>query len=177
MKELAELRRVAGGVAEAPAPEGAPGPLEFEAVVLGGRYRHLGLGKSGSAAALDERKRQVKLDLGGVSVWARPADLAPEERPAASGPRAVSVPAGSGGATPVLDLRGVRAEEAEGQVCRFLDGAVLSGLSGVEIVHGRGTGALRKEVHRILRAFPAVDGFALAPEDRGGDGMTIVELK
>jgi DNA mismatch repair protein MutS2 len=181
MKELAELRREAGGETAVPAPEGAPGPLDFEAVAPGGRYRHLGLGKTGTVAALDERKRQVKLDLGGVSVWAKPADLAPEEQPAGAGatpgPRAVAVPAGSSGGALVLDLRGVRAEEAEGQVCRFLDDAVLSGLAEVEIVHGRGTGALRKEVHRILRAFPGVDTFVLAPEDRGGDGMTIVELK
>lgn len=178
MKELADLRREAGG-REPEAPEGAPGPLEFDAVAVGGRYRHLGLGKTGTAAALDERRQQVKLDLGGVSVWARPADLAPEAQPAAAapGPRAVAVPAASGAGALALDLRGVRAEEAEGQVCRFLDGAVLSGLSEVEIVHGRGTGALRKEVHRILRAFPAVERFTLAPEDRGGDGMTIVELK
>jgi DNA mismatch repair protein MutS2 len=46
----------------------------------------------------------------------------------------------------------------------------------VEIIHGRGTGVLRREVHAFLRTFPAVRSFRLAPEDRGGDGMTIVDL-
>jgi len=53
----------------------------------------------------------------------------------------------------------------------------LRGASGVEIVHGRGTGALRKEVHAYLRTAPGVASFTLANEDRGGDGMTEVTLK
>ena len=63
------------------------------------------------------------------------------------------------------------------EVERFLDKALLSGFSEVEIVHGRGTGALRRQIHDFLRSFPAVARFATAPEDRGGDGMTIVNLR
>ena len=44
----------------------------------------------------------------------------------------------------------------------------------MEIVHGRGTGALRKAVHELLRTFPGVASYSLAPEDQGGDGMTQV---
>ena len=76
-----------------------------------------------------------------------------------------------------LDLRGMRADQALAEVERFLDKALLAGFSEVEIVHGRGTGALRREVHEFLRGFPAVDRFVLAPEDRGGDGMTIVTFR
>ncbi|MFR5647722.1 MAG: Smr/MutS family protein, partial [Bilophila wadsworthia] len=54
---------------------------------------------------------------------------------------------------------------------------LLSGREGVEIVHGRGTGALRKEVHAFLKTFPGIASFALAPEDQGGDGVTIVTFK
>lgn len=59
----------------------------------------------------------------------------------------------------------------------FSDKALLAGFSEVEIVHGRGTGALRREVHEFLRSFPAVEHFATAPEDRGGDGMTVVNFR
>ena len=76
-----------------------------------------------------------------------------------------------------LDLRGMRADQAQAEVERFLDKALLSGFSEVEIVHGRGTGALRRQIHDFLRSFPAVARFATAPEDRGGDGMTIVNLR
>jgi len=47
----------------------------------------------------------------------------------------------------------------------------------VEVIHGRGTGALRKEIHAYLRTAPSVASFTLANEDRGGDGMTEVTLK
>ena len=76
-----------------------------------------------------------------------------------------------------LDLRGMRADQAQAEVERFLDKALLSGFSEVEIVHGRGTGALRRQIHDFLSSFPAVARFATAPEDRGGDGMTIVNLR
>ncbi|HBR06299.1 MAG TPA: endonuclease MutS2, partial [Desulfovibrio sp.] len=81
------------------------------------------------------------------------------------------------GLTRSLDLRGQRADEALRELERFLDDCLLRGAGRAEIIHGRGTGALRREVHEFLRQFPAVDAFALAPEDRGGDGMTEVTLK
>ena len=47
----------------------------------------------------------------------------------------------------------------------------------MEVIHGRGTGVLRRELHAFLRGFAAVSAFRLAPDDQGGDGMTIVVLK
>lgn len=55
-----------------------------------------------------------------------------------------------------LDLRGKRADQALGELSQYLDRALLSGREGVEIVHGRGTGALRKEVHAFLKTFPGI---------------------
>ena len=76
-----------------------------------------------------------------------------------------------------LDVRGQRAPDAIAATERFLDKALRAGFSELEIVHGRGTGALRRELQGFLRAHPAVAGVSLAPEDRGGDGMTIVVLR
>ena len=73
-----------------------------------------------------------------------------------------------------LDLRGKRADLALAELEQFLDRSLLSGVEGVEIVHGRGTGALRRAVHELLRTFPGVASFHTAPEDQGGDGMTQV---
>lgn len=179
LKELAELRRktAKGGDAGADAPEAKAPALSWEDLAVGQAMRHTGLGKSGVVAELNEKKRQVKLDLGGVSVWADFAALAPEEKVAKKAEPTLNVPSGGAAQTMVLDLRGMRSDEAEAELYRFLDGAVLAGRQELEIVHGRGTGALRKEVHRILKGSPAVAKYTLAPEDRGGDGMTIVELK
>lgn len=179
LKELAAVKKDVASRGGGEEPAKTVKELAFDDVVVGDTYRHAGLGKTGVAAELDARKKQVKLDLGGVSVWAKIADLAPGDgggktaKPKSGG--AAPAAAGHGGMT--VDLRGMRADEAENEVYRFLDGAVLSGRTELEIIHGRGTGALRKQVHRLLRDFPAVGSYELAPEDRGGDGMTIVQLK
>lgn len=182
MKELAEMRRKAGvdAAAEKRAEEAAKArPMAWEDLAEGMAVQHLGLGKRGTVCELNERKQQVKVDLGGVSVWAKFADIAAVKETAGGGGGESSVvrTPGPRAQSMVLDLRGKRADEAEADLHRFLDGAVLSGQMELEVVHGRGTGALRKEVHRILKQSKAVASFSLAPEDRGGDGMTVVVLK
>jgi DNA mismatch repair protein MutS2 len=76
-----------------------------------------------------------------------------------------------------VDLRGRRAHEAVSELAAQLDRALLQGVTQVEVIHGRGTGALRKEVHEFLRLSPVAKSFELADEEHGGDGMTLVELK
>ena len=76
-----------------------------------------------------------------------------------------------------IDLRGLRADEALPELERALDQARLGGRDGLEVVHGRGTGALRREVHAFLHGQPGVARFFTANEDQGGDGLTIVELE
>ncbi len=75
-----------------------------------------------------------------------------------------------------VDLRGARVDEALAEVQRFVDEAVVGGVPSVEILHGKGTGALRQAIHQQLAARPDVAGFADAPPDRGGHGVTVVEL-
>ncbi len=76
-----------------------------------------------------------------------------------------------------LDLRGKRADLAINELEKFLDRAMLSSLDTVEVLHGRGTGVLRREVHDFLKRFPGVAHFAVAPEDQGGDGVTVVTFR
>ncbi|MDX1545621.1 MAG: endonuclease MutS2 [Rhodothermales bacterium] len=79
-------------------------------------------------------------------------------------------------ARPRIDLRGQRVDEALGAVERFLDEALAAGLPRAEILHGKGTGALREAVHDYLAASPHVASFADAPIDQGGAGVTIAQL-
>ena len=60
---------------------------------------------------------------------------------------------------------------------KFLDGAYSSGLDRVEILHGKGTGALKQMVQRILKNYDKVSSFYFAPIENGGDGITIAEFK
>jgi len=76
-----------------------------------------------------------------------------------------------------LNLIGKTTADAEYEVDRFLDEAYLSSLPNVRIIHGFGTGALKKFVHHFLKGHPHVEKFGFAPRDQGGQGATIVELK
>lgn len=76
-----------------------------------------------------------------------------------------------------LDLRGIRYEAALTELDRYLDTAVLANISPVEIIHGKGTGALRQGVTEFLRSDRRVKSYHFASANAGGDGATIVELK
>jgi DNA mismatch repair protein MutS2 len=76
-----------------------------------------------------------------------------------------------------LKLIGKKSDEAVELTDKFLDQAFLSGLSEVRIIHGHGTGALRRAIAELLTGHPHVVGFKAAPPDHGGAGATIVELR
>jgi DNA mismatch repair protein MutS2 len=76
-----------------------------------------------------------------------------------------------------LKLIGQTTDEASDAVDKFLDEAFLHGLARVRIIHGHGTGALRRAVAELLKGHPHVAAFAPAPPDQGGAGATVVELK
>jgi len=76
-----------------------------------------------------------------------------------------------------IDLRGMLGEEAVAQVEGFLDDALIAGLHRVDIIHGKGTGALRKRVAEFLRIYPHVKSFRLGEWNEGGTGVTVVELE
>jgi len=76
-----------------------------------------------------------------------------------------------------LDLRGEKPDEAEFEVIKFLDAAYTGNYDRVEILHGKGTGALKKMVKELLQKHEGVKNFYFAPVEFGGEGITIVELK
>ena len=202
MKELAETRKAVEKLG-AGETHGASAPSwSWEEAKPGDQVRLKGWDKSGTVREKDDKRRALKVDMGGVSLWAAFEDVAPAAGASGAGQHAGQVQAAvsgrkakaaaqlsgasasageeakpASGPTLVLDIRGMRAEEAVADLSSFLDKAILRGVNSLEIVHGRGTGALRREVHAFLKDFPAVESFSVAAEDRGGDGMTMVELK
>ena len=76
-----------------------------------------------------------------------------------------------------LKLLGFTQEDARAELERFLDHAVLTGCRHVRVVHGHGTGTLRRMVQEVLKAHPAVARFAHPPQNRGGTGATEAELE
>ena len=95
-------------------------------------------------------------------------------RPARTAP--VSLPAPPANASLEVDLRGMRAVEIDRVLDRALNDAVLSSMPYLRIIHGKGTGALRQVVRDYLRTSPLVVGAETAPDQQGGEGVTIARL-
>lgn len=189
LKELARQREKLAP--EPVAPESADSDtktVDFEDVREGWTVFYRPWGREGLVVEKDERKKGLKLDLGGVSLWADAADVgraggnqdasskasSPTKRTASASAAKPGDEVYQGGL--VLDLRGRRAEAAVSELERFLDRSLLRGLSRVEVIHGKGTGALRREVHEFLDRSPMVDSYGLASETEGGEGKTLVDL-
>ena len=79
--------------------------------------------------------------------------------------------------TTELDIRGFASDEGLMEVDRFLDEAVLGGVETVTIIHGKGTGILRKGIHEMLKKHRYVKSYRLGTFGEGEDGITVVELK
>ncbi len=185
LKELARIRASLHDPAQGESPAPARVEADLSALTPRQRIRHIPWKRTGTLLEVDMRKKRVRIDFDGVSLWAEAKDI---EVPG-SGASAGASKKGehetqnshTGISAPILplrlDLRGLRADVAISELEKFLDGAILNGREAVEVIHGRGTGALRREVHAFLKNFPAVRDFSLASEEDGGDGMTMVFLR
>lgn len=189
LRELSALRQTL----QAPSEQEEAPAQDWDAFQVGQKVAYPAWNKSGVIQDKDERRKTVKVELGGISLWLPHQDIAPAGGPAggppygpadAAGSTAKKAPSGEAlHAAPDakislrLDLRGLRADEALSRLGSFLDQALLRGASQVDVIHGRGTGALRREVHQFLKDFPGATAYALANEDQGGDGVTLVTLR
>ena len=81
------------------------------------------------------------------------------------------------GASPELDLRGMMTDEAIAVLDRYLDNAMLARLEQVTIIHGKGTGAVRRAVRDHLKRSRYVKSFRPGRYGEGEDGVTVAELK
>jgi DNA mismatch repair protein MutS2 len=117
----------------------------------------------------------LKMQVSAVDV----EEVLPGARAATPARRDVSFRQGPAFAIPYreINLIGQRAEEACGNVDKFLDSAALAQVERIRIVHGHGMGILKRAVAELLTQHPHVEKFYAAPQEQGGAGATIVELK
>lgn len=140
------------------------------------------LGRRGIVRAGPDSRGDVEVQAGALKVRVPLADLRRAQAEAGSepgGPAPAPAPAGWGAAPAVpasVDLRGKTAEEALAELDTYLDDATLAGLPRVVVIHGKGTGALRRAVHEHLAHHPEVTGFRLGGDGEGGSGATVVDL-
>ncbi|MDR2357935.1 MAG: endonuclease MutS2 [Oscillospiraceae bacterium] len=141
----------------------------------------------GARAVVDEVGPDGLLTLraGAVRITARPGDVTltaakpKEARRGAAASRGAGTPAKppSGERVgPELDLRGMASDEAVDVMERYLDAAAISKLETVTVIHGKGTGALRRAVHERLRREPRVESFRLGRYGEGETGVTVIKL-
>ncbi|MFW5730190.1 MAG: endonuclease MutS2 [Desulfonatronovibrionaceae bacterium] len=176
LKELAAVRNRIDGQQERKTAQKAEA-LDPGQIKTGDRLLYQPWQKTGVVQEMDGSREQVKMDLGGISIWVRFKDLEnpqPEQNQKSQGLAAST----SFKPLPMkLDLRGKYPDEAQGILEEYLDRALLSGRKKLEIIHGKGTGVLRTTVHDCLRQNPAVEEFRCCHDLAGGEGMTEVELK
>ena len=76
-----------------------------------------------------------------------------------------------------IDLRGMNAIEAVMELDNFIDSSLLLGINHIIIIHGKGTGVLRKEIQAHLKKHPSIKSYRLGVFGEGESGVTIAELK
>jgi DNA mismatch repair protein MutS2 len=75
-----------------------------------------------------------------------------------------------------IDIRGLNNEEAAYVLEKYIDDAILAGLDSISVIHGKGTGALRKGVRAFLMAHPRVKGVTIGEINQGGTGVSVAKL-
>jgi DNA mismatch repair protein MutS2 len=168
------LRRAAeGGVAAAAVPAAPARPARVGDRVLVGA---LGL----EGVVLSMQGRDAEVGVRGKRLRARIADLHVTSAGAPPAPAPVRVNVdlqAREGLLTELNLIGSTADDALVRLEKFLDDASMTEQRTVRVIHGFGTGQLRRAIGDWLRTHPSVASFNAAPPDKGGGGVTVVELK
>ena len=140
----------------------------------GARVRPAGARAIGTVARVVGER--VEVLLGGKRVWVEATACEPVDAAGTASVPVAVVPVVEETATE-LKLIGLTEEEGREELQRFLDRALLSGQRSVRVVHGHGSGVLRRMVREVLSQHAAVVSFSHPPQIRGGTGVTEAELE
>ncbi len=151
---------------------------------LGESVRVLSMNLTGTIRSLPDARGNVTVQMGILSSQVHISDLEIMEE---QNPFSTSRKKHTGGGkikmgkslsvSPEINLLGRTVDEAVSELDKYLDDAILSHLNSVRVVHGKGTGALRKGIHEFLRRQKHVKSYHLAEYGEGDAGVTLVELK
>ena len=148
-------------------------------VNVGDKVKVLSYGQTGTITKkLSEHEYEVQMGIIKVKVSDRDIEKIGSQKESQSTKqvRAISASRRSN-VRSELDLRGQRYDEAMTNLDRYIDSVLLAGLDVVTIIHGIGTGAIRKGVWQYLKSSKHVKSYNYAPANEGGNGATIVHLQ
>lgn len=150
---------------------------------LGESVRVLSMNLNGTVSSHPDSKGYLFVQMGIIRSKVHISDLELVDEPVITNTRLQKTGAGkirmskSATISPEINLLGKTVDEAVAELDKYLDDAYLAHLKSVRVVHGKGTGALRKGVHNYLRRQKHVDSFRLGEFGEGDAGVTIVEFK
>ena len=162
---------------------GVKSNVNLNTLKLGSNVLIIDLNDKGTVLSINKDNQTAVIQVGIMKITAKISNLVVLEDEKGSKPESYVAPKRSTGINTAMsgktevDLRGMTIGEAELEVDKFLDESVLSGLSEVSLIHGKGTRALRAGIHEYLRHHPHVRKYRLGRFGEGDIGVTIVELK
>lgn len=136
------------------------------------------LDQKATVLSAPDSKGEVMVQAGVMKLNVKLKDIRLIEEKKAAAPTSGKVGLGAGKQVGLeLDVRGMLVDEANIIVDRYLDDAYNAGLSEVNIIHGKGTGALRTGIQAFLKRHPLVKGYRMGSYGEGDAGVTVVTLK
>lgn len=131
---------------------------------------------SGEILEIDKLKNKAVIAAGSIKLQVKLSKLLPAKKQNTTETRSMGIQFTSSLPSSRLDIRGLRPEDAEYEIVKFLDDAYSSDIKSVEILHGKGTGVLKQLVKEILEQNDYIKNYHYAKVEMGGEGVTIVEL-
>ena len=149
-----------------------------KSVKPGDRELLLKLGSEASVLKPPDAKGEVAVQAGVIKMNVALSDLRLVEKPVKKQRQGGGVQlSGERGPAMELDLRGKMVDEACMEIDRMIDDAAFTGITELTVIHGKGTGALRKGVQEFLRTHPRVKAYRMGAYGEGDAGVTVVTLK
>ncbi len=145
----------------------------------GQKVKIAGLNQEGYIISLDDTSKSAQVQVGIMKVNVPAASLIPIERQEFEAEKSRYSSIAMAKAKEIsteIDLRGLTVDEALIKVDNYLDDAMMAGVTNVTLIHGKGTGALRRAINDMLKTRPSIKAFRLGNIDEGGSGVTVVEL-
>ena len=181
----AVVQTIADSQADLGTASSSPEAIRAEALQPGTRIRVRGFTKpvifrrlDGSSAEIEAGPLRMKVARDEIVAIDQPSAGAPQNRAAALNSSVTVTSQGSDVTTSEeINVIGLRVEQAIELVDKFLDNAALAHRPAVRIIHGHGTGALRRGLAEFLKSHPLVARSSAEHPDRGGNAITVVELR
>ena len=172
-----------GGIQGAQAPVKRDKPLKLK---VGDDVRVLSMNHNAIVSSLPDKNGKLYVRMGILRTQVSVDDIIPIGEDRSDGTRKGRQAGGTGftpsfgksaSISPEINLIGKNVDEATAELDKYLDDALLAHLNSVRVIHGRGTGALKKGIHAWLRKQSYVKSFKQAEYDDGGEAVTVVTFK